>query len=365
MKSRLHVLYTDKITVDLLTPIFNDLPQPARGSRIAIKPNLVVPTPADQGATTDPALVEAIVAYLQAQGHKDIRIIEGSAIGYSTERAFRNCGYEAISEKYNIPLINLQKDAVAKISIRGIDIDICKEALAADFLINVPVLKAHCQTRITCALKNLKGCISDQEKRRFHRLGLHKPIAALGQALPTHWVIVDGIIGDLTFEEGGTPINMGRIIAGVDPVLIDTYVLQLLGYDLEDVPYVSLAAQFDIGSSELSRANIIEHFDGDTPPVVAQPANPIAERYRDYIDEREACSACYGSLIYALMRYEEQFGHLGKTVRFAIGQGFLGKGDHADSDALGIGSCTKAKFKNHVPGCPPTAKRILDTLTAR
>ena len=25
------------------------------------------------------------------------------------------------------------------------------------FLINVPVLKGHCQTKITCALKNMKG----------------------------------------------------------------------------------------------------------------------------------------------------------------------------------------------------------------
>ena len=33
---------------------------------------------------------------------------------------------------------------------------------------------------MTCALKNLKGCLPDREKRRFHALGLTKPIAALG-----------------------------------------------------------------------------------------------------------------------------------------------------------------------------------------
>ena len=36
---------------------------------------------------------------------------------------------------------------------------ICDSALALDFLINDPVLKGHCQTKITCALKNMKGLI--------------------------------------------------------------------------------------------------------------------------------------------------------------------------------------------------------------
>ena len=45
--------------------------------------------------------------------------------------------------------------------------EICCRALDADFLINLPVLKGHCQTAMTCALKNCKGCIPDREKRRF------------------------------------------------------------------------------------------------------------------------------------------------------------------------------------------------------
>ena len=32
-----------------------------------------------------------------------------------------------------------------------------------DFLINVPVMKGHCQTKITCALKNMKGLIPNSE----------------------------------------------------------------------------------------------------------------------------------------------------------------------------------------------------------
>ena len=45
-------------------------------------------------------------------------------------------------------------------------------------MINLPVLKGHCQTLITCALKNNKGLIPNAEKRRFHTLGAassHRP----------------------------------------------------------------------------------------------------------------------------------------------------------------------------------------------
>lgn len=366
MRWKIHVLYTESASLEELRPIFDRLPQPSPKDRIAIKPNLVVPKPHTSGATTDPALVECIVAYLQEKGHSDIRIMESSGVGESTSQAFRVCGYEALSRKYNVPLVDLKKDKSVKQSIGDIDIQICQEVAATDFLINVPVLKAHCQTRLTCALKNLKGCIPDREKRRFHALGLHKPIAALNKAIRTDWIIVDGIIGDLTFEEGGTPINMGRVIAGTDPVLLDTYALHLLGYELHDVPYVSLAAALGAGATDLSKASIIEYLKGDRPPIAPRPANPLAHRYAIYIDEREACSACYGSLIYALRRYEELHGTLPPPTRIAIGQGFnppksgaLNRVTTSNQAILGVGRCTQAAFQRHVPGCPPTAKSVL------
>ena len=91
-------------------------------------------------------------------------------------------------------------------------------ALDANFLIDLPVLKGHCQTRMTCALKNLKGCLPDAEKRKFHAEGLMKPIAALAAALRPKLVIVDSICGDLDFEEGGNPIRTNRMYLGADLV---------------------------------------------------------------------------------------------------------------------------------------------------
>ena len=98
-----------------------------------------------------------------------------------------------------------------------------------DVIINIPLLKVHSCCLATLALKNLKGLIPRAEKQRFHAMGLSRPIAALAKTVRSDFVIVDGIVGDLTFEEGGMPVQMNRLIAGRDPVAIDAYVATLMG----------------------------------------------------------------------------------------------------------------------------------------
>ncbi|MGI6149770.1 MAG: DUF362 domain-containing protein [Firmicutes bacterium] len=312
-----------------------------------IKPNLVLAKPSHSGATTDPAVVEGIITFLKDHGCHNIAIMEGSWLGDSTARAFRICGYEELARRYQVELIDLKKDNTVTVSAGGLRLEICRSPLAVDCLINVPVLKAHCQTRLTCALKNLKGCIPDREKRRYHALGLHRPIAALSRALPQHLVVVDGIIGDLTFEEGGTPVHMHRVIVGNDPVAVDSYCASLLGLAPGDVPYISLAEELGVGCTQCEVTELNEGSQSKFSP------STTADALRLHFTEKEACSACVGSLMHALYRLR-QAGSTPPSGIF-IGQGFRGQ----EGSGIGIGSCTRG-FTHHVPGCPPSAKAILD-----
>jgi Uncharacterized conserved protein len=327
-----------------------------KDKKIAIKPNLVVAKPSDSGATTSPGLVEGVISYLRDSGFSNITIMEGSWIGDSTKRAFEVCGYNKLSSKYSVPLVDLKTDSTVQFTHNGITIKICKAALDADFLINMPVLKAHCQTLMTCALKNLKGCIPDNEKRHFHTLGLHKPIAILNKFLRPALTIVDGIMGDLTFEEGGTPVRMDRIIAGVDPVLIDSYVASLMGYSVGEVEYIIEAEKLGVGSTDLSKAEVIELNKDNKPTFKFTPDNRVA-RLAKYINENQACSACYGSLIHALNRMDESHALGSVKQKLNIGQGFRG----ISSEGIGIGNCTSG-FSTCVRGCPPKALDIVASL---
>lgn len=335
------------------TNILEDIPH--KNSLIGIKPNLVVAKPAELGATTSPELVEGVIQYLTSNGYHNLLILEGSWVGDRTSLAFEVCGYEELSKKYDVPLIDLQKDKYRNYQVEETTISVCKQAMDLDYLINMPVLKGHCQTNITCALKNMKGCIPDTEKRRFHTMGLHRPIAYLNKVLKQDLIIVDGIIGDLNFEEGGNPVQMNRIILGKDPVLVDAYVAQLLGYHIKEIPYIEMAEELKIGSSQIDDANIKE-LNRDKSPMTIAKSRSIQELAK-YIEEDMACSACYGSLIHGLDRLKDRgyLCHIEEKIH--IGQGYKDK----EGKGIGIGLCTKG-FEKNLPGCPPKAKDIISFL---
>lgn len=322
---------------------------------IGIKPNLVVAKPASSGATTSPELVAGVIEYLQEKGFKNIIILEGSWIGDRTAQAFKVCGYETLSKQYHVPLYDLQKDTSTTYQVENMNIAVCDQAMAVDYMINMPVLKGHCQTHITCALKNMKGCITDKEKRKFHTLGLHRPIACLNKVLKQDLIIVDGLMGDLNFEEGGNPVQMNRVIVGKDPVLIDAYAAYLMGYRGDEIEYIAIAESMGVGCADITRAQIIE-LNKDKLGKRIKPSRR-AQSLAKYIEEKDACSACYGSLIHALDRLSDK-GMLSKlNKKIYIGQAYKGE----MCPGIGIGECTRNSEK-YIKGCPPSAKEILDGL---
>lgn len=321
--------------------------------QIGIKPNLVSPSEASWGATTHPEVVAGIIEYLQERGYHKIAMLEGSWVGDKTAEAYEVCGYRDLSEKYQVPFWDMQKEKGIARDCRGVQLNICKRVTDVDFLINVPVLKGHCQTKITCALKNMKGLIPNTEKRRFHAMGLHKPIAHLNAGIHQDFIVVDNICGDLDFEDGGNPVVMNRVMAACDPVLVDAYVCQMMHYEVAEVPYVKLAGELGVGCSDISKADVRFLEDG------ADQRMPISRKVvelADAVEEVESCSACYGYLIPALEMLKEEGLFEKLDEKICIGQGYRGK-----TGVLGVGHCT-CKFQNYVEGCPPLEGDIYEFL---
>jgi uncharacterized protein (DUF362 family) len=117
-----------------------------RGKRIGIKPNLVVAKPASSGATTHPEIAAGIVSYLKEKGFANLVILESSWTGGSTIDAFSVCGYRELSAKTGAKLIDTKTDKAVSCDCKGLAIKICESALTLDFMINLPVMKGHCQT---------------------------------------------------------------------------------------------------------------------------------------------------------------------------------------------------------------------------
>jgi uncharacterized protein (DUF362 family) len=333
-----------------------------RDKRVGLKPNLVIARPAAEGATTHPEIAAGLIAYLKKNGFKHIVILEGSWVGERTSGAFSLCGYQNLARETGVELIDTQRDTAKAYDCKGMKIEICDSARAIDFMINLPVMKGHCQTLLTCALKNNKGIIPDREKRRFHSLGLHKPIAHLNTLARNDFIVVDGICGDLDFEEGGNPVQAGRLFAARDPVLCDAWAAVQMGYRVSEIPYIGLAEKLGVGAADPDKAVLREL---NRPPEAAgavfHPGGKVRQLAR-YIDEKDSCSACYAALIHALSRLgREDLARL--KGKIAVGQGFRGK-----SGGMGSGNCSSA-FKSFCPGCPPSGAAVLEflrgTFTAR
>lgn len=281
--------------------------------------------------------------------------MESSWVGDSTKRAFKVCGYETISKKHGVELIDLKSDDFYTVDIQGYKLNICSKIKEIDYIINVPVLKGHCQTLMTCALKNMKGVIPDNEKRRFHTLGLFKPIAYLNKAVKTDLVIVDAMNGDLDFEEGGNPVTMNRIFAGRDPVLTDTFAASLMGFEVNEIPYITIAGEIGAGNCELNSVNLVELNKDGVNRDIRKSRRVL--KLMDYVEDRDSCSACCASLVHALARLEDEgfLNHIDEKIY--IGQRFK----NTQTDNFGVGNCTSG-FKSCVPGCPPNAAVITKKL---
>lgn len=336
---------------------------PDKNCRIGIKPNLVAPTPAFLGATTHPEVVAGIIEYLQEHGCQNLTVAEGSWVGDRTSEAMEVCGYFELAEKYGVRLIDAQKEGSFEKDCGGLKLRLTNCVKEFDFLINVPVVKGHCQTKITCALKNMKGLLPNAEKRHFHAMGLHRPIAHLALGIHQDFIVADHICGDLDFEDGGNPVVRNCIMAAADPVLLDAYVCNLLHYDCSEVPYIGMAEALGAGSADLTKVQVavcerenLHFLSGDE---IWDEEIPYAQKVvavRDVVEEVESCSACYGSLLPVLDRLKEEGLLEQLQEKICIGQGYRGK-----RGELGVGLCTSG-FAYCIKGCPPSEEEIYEGL---
>ena len=208
--------------------------------KVLIKPNIVFASRRKKvplyGVVTTTRVIEDIIVLLREYGCNDITIGEGSPyhneLGLSTINGFQSTGLTRIAEKYGVKLVDFNKSEFKRVDLGPTRVKLARESLESDFLINVPVLKTHVQTTISLSLKNLKGCLKQSSKMKFHKTGLEEMIARLNTVLKPKLNVIDGIY---SLERG--PSTSGRayrtnlIIASRDAFLGDIVGAACLGID--------------------------------------------------------------------------------------------------------------------------------------
>jgi len=210
---------------------------------IILKPNLTCfkefPT------TTHPKFVEETIKYIRKYNQKTkILIAEGSG-GDPTEKCFKELGYEAISEKYDIPLINLntaETIRMEKPEFKKFDFIDYPKILLEGFLISLPVLKEHIEATVTISLKNMLGCYPSRQpdrdwKTEMHQWHIDYSIHDIIACKYPDFAICDGSVGQTGNEISGSPKEFNILLAG-DSLELDKRGASILGHNWEKVRHL-------------------------------------------------------------------------------------------------------------------------------
>ena len=215
---------------------------------VAIKPNLCYYWDAATGYTTDPRVVAGIVDWVRDRygDYVDIRVVEADASAMRTKYAFPVLGYEKLAEEKKVELFNLSNDALIEKKVRvnqhEMVFKVPQLLLRSDLFINVPKLKIMRETKITCAMKNVFGCIGAPRKVVYHRF-LDEAIVGINKILHPHLTIVDGLVA-----LGRFPVKLGLIMASVDRFSIDWVAAQIMGCNPSNVGFLKIAMKEQIGN---------------------------------------------------------------------------------------------------------------------
>ncbi len=362
---------TVQSSIDLLGGL-NALIMP--GDTVLIKPNLVDNYEYKTGATTNPYVVRTLVRMTKQAGAKKVIVADGSRVGLDTEVALAGTGMRKACEEMGAEVRDLKKDRyeVAFVPNGRIfrKIRMPQTFFEADIIINVPVMKTHDCEPVTLGLKNMKGLIHERDKKRFHRWGLTQSVLDLNKIALPHLTVLDGTVA----MEGagplfGTPVHLGLIVASFNTLAADTVAAAIMGYSVDEIPYLKMAEEQGLGVANLKKIQIV----GEDLKRVKRPFKRIdlsMDRYKDHeikIFSEGACSGCNQYVESFLLTLERE-GRLGELAGSAIIFGQTVKlPEIFPDDLIRIGTCTrKMKGKGEcIPGCPPHPVDFRDLLERR
>jgi uncharacterized protein (DUF362 family) len=214
---------------------------------VIIKPNLCYYWDADTGYTTEPRIVASIIDWVRETcGDVDIKIAEADASAMRTKYSFTVLGYEKLAEEKNVELLNLSEDVLVErtVKVNGIEFSfkVPQILLRTDLFINVPKLKIMKIVKITCAMKNIFGCIGTPKKVVYHDY-LSEAIVGINKILHPNLTIVDGLVA-----LGRHPTKLGLLMASTEPFAVDWVASQIMGYKPSSIKFLEIAIKEGLGN---------------------------------------------------------------------------------------------------------------------
>lgn len=239
---------------------------------VLIKVNLIAKKTWDEGVTTDPIVLEALIKAFK-EINDNIFVIESDSTMTNADKAAKNCGIIDVCERYSVPFVNLRKlkerltielkepEALPKITLPKFILD--------GYVISAAKMKTHIDTQVTLGMKNMFGLIPSRFKFKYHFThSIDKVIVDVNTVIKPVLTVIDGFIA----MEGqgpiyGKPVKMDLVIAGKDVVATDAVASRVMDFDPKLIYHIRRASEKGLGS--------IEDYE-----VVGENVESIARRFK-------------------------------------------------------------------------------------
>jgi len=263
-------------------------------TKVFIKPNIVfwnkdyaIPK---YGSITTSRVIEDMVVLLKEHGIDDITIGEGTVITKPKVKglqahAFETLGYNALKKRYGIKILNIFNRPFEKVDLGDdVTLNFNTDIVNSDFVVNLPALKTHGQTIVSLGIKNLKGTIDIESRKKSHSPDKQKDldfmVAKLANRMPPMFTLIDGIFSlELGPGYDGRARRSNILIASSDVLSADLAGARVLGFEASDVPHLVHAAK--------SRSRAVDLSDIE---LVGEPLNQVSASHEvdfKYVDGGE------------------------------------------------------------------------------
>jgi len=232
-----------------------------KGQKVVVKPNIGWDVTPDRGGNTNPILVRRIIQHCYEAGAKEVYVFDNTCDDW--KRCYSNSGIERAVKDARGKIVSgdserYYQDVEVKKGKKLKDAKVHELILDSDVFINVPILKHHSSAELTISMKNLMGNVWD--RGYWHRNDLHQCIADFTSYRKLDLNIVDAYYvmkrnGPRGVSKGDVVLMKSQIIS-TDIVAADAASAKLFGKEPEEISYIKLAAEMNIGTMDLSKLNI-------------------------------------------------------------------------------------------------------------
>jgi uncharacterized protein (DUF362 family) len=234
------------------------------GADVCLKPNLcwdyLMP-----GFQTTPWVLEAVIEIVRNHVG-ELVVVEADTSTTSADRGARSTGLLDVCRRHAIPFVNLSREPFVAVPISsGLHFQHqveLPEILTRTHLISLPVLKTHCLTGMTGAIKNQYGCLP-LNRYLYHPI-LDRVLADLLSVLRPSFCLMDGTIGaEGDGPKEGEPRVADLLLASTDPVAMDAVAARVMGLDPDEIEHIQACARQGLGQADLKQISVVGRDIGD------------------------------------------------------------------------------------------------------